>query len=312
MNIIIRKIQIPGAIIINILFSIGLHAQHDSTILSGPYLGQKVPGSDAEIFAPGIISTAANECCASFSIDGNSFLFTRGQSTLDGILLMQKVKSVWSKPELAPFSAGEQDWDCMFSPDSKRVFFSSGRPINDNGMTLKDYRIWVSERTKDAWSEPYLLPYPVNSGDHDSYPSLSEEGTLYFFSRRDGGIGEADIYSSTKINGNYSTIENPGEPVNSEYDDFDPFIAPDESYLIFCSNRPDGFGNYDMYITFKKKKGTWTKPVNMGEKINSASSEYAPILSPDGKFFFFTSNKTGNWDIYWMDSRIIKELKKSR
>jgi len=286
-----------------------LFAQDDSNKLKGPYLGQEPPGVEPQVFAPGIISTDANEGCSSFSKDGKLFLFTRGNSPLSGILMMEQVDGVWSNPQLAPFSVGKLDWDFMLAPNSKAVYISSGRPIHQDSSSVKDYRIWISEKTNNGWTEPRLLPYPVNSGHHDSYPSLTDDDVLYFFSYRDGGHGEADIYKSKKLNGQYTKVEILDDPVNSQYSDLDSFIAPDESYLIICSDRPGGFGSYDIYISFQETDGTWTIPVNMGNKINSPASEYIPSVSPDGKYFFFTSNKSGDRDIYWMDSRIIEELK---
>lgn len=212
--------------------------------------------------------------------------------------MMQQVNSVWSKPQLAPFSAGKYDWDFMLAPDNKTVYIASGRPPQEGGEPQKNYRIWTSKLTKKDWSEPLLLPFPVNSGQHDSDPSLTENNTLYFFSNRDGGLGEGDIYKSKMINGQYKNVENLGMPVNTKYHEVDPFFAPDKSYLITCSNKPGGFGSFDIYISFQKADGLWTKPKNMGDKINSESTEYIPYVTPDNKYFFFTSDKSKNREIY--------------
>jgi Tol biopolymer transport system component len=152
----------------------------------------------------------------------------------------------------------------------------------------------------------------VNSGQHDSYPSVTKDGTLYFFSRRDGGLGHGDIYRSTLSNGEYTQVENLGKPINTEYHEVDPYIAQDESYIIFCSDKPGGFGKADFYISFRRDEGLWTEAVHMGGKVNSPQAEYIPYVTPDGKYFFFTSNKSGNRDIYWVDAKIIDELKQRR
>jgi Tol biopolymer transport system component len=118
-----------------------------------------------------------------------------------------------------------------------------------------------------------------------------------------------DIYRANRVNGQYPKVENLGVPVNSEYHEVDAFVAPDESYMIFCSDRPGGYGKADFYVSFRKKDGSWTVPVNLGDKINSPFSEYIPSVSPDGKYFFFTTDKTGQRDIYWVDAKIIRSLK---
>ncbi len=290
--------------------SLVIFSQHpDFPVLKGPYFGQKPPGMTPEVFAPGIISTEATEGCSYFSKDGLLFLFGRAGSVQNGILIMEQKEGVWSNPRLAPFSAGEHDWDFTLAPDGKTVFVASGRPIKQGGAPLRDHQIWVSQRTDEGWSEPRLLPYPVNSGQHDSYPSVTEDGTLYFFSRRSGGLGRGDIYRSRQTTAQYTEVENLGEPINTQYHEVDPFIAPDESYLIFCSSRPGGYGKEDFYIVFRKKDASWTNPVNMGGKVNSPHQEYIPSVSPDGRYFFFTSNKSGNREIYWMDAKIIEGLK---
>jgi len=222
---------------------------------------------------------------------------------------MEQKDGVWSKPELAPFSAGRHDWDFTLAPDGKTVFVASGRPLEDGGAPVRNHRIWVSERTNKGWSEPRLLPFPVNSGYHDSHPSITENGTLYFFSRRSESLGSSDIYRSSNIENQYIKAENLGESINTRYGDLDPFIAPDESYLIFCSDRPGGYGKADLYIAFQVEDGSWIEPVNMGKHINTPYQEYIPCVTPDGKYFFFTSNKSGNRDIYWVAAKIIDTLK---
>ncbi len=293
---------------IGLFFSIVIctYAQQVKTNeISGMYLGQKTPRTTPEIFAPGIISTQANEGCSSFSNDGNLLLFTRLRAPLSGILIMEQADGLWTKPKLAPFSAGEYDWDFMLSPDDKKVFIASGRPIEEGGEPQKNYRIWISEKTNNGWSEAKLLPYPVNSGEHDSYPTLNSKNTLYFFSERKGGMGKGDIYKSELADGQYKKVELLGPPISTEYFEVDPFIARDDSYLITCSNKPGGFGGFDIYISFPTDEGFWTKPVNLGPEINSESDEYIPNVTPDGKYFFFTSAKSGDRKIYWVDAKIL-------
>ena len=119
----------------------------------------------------------------------------------------------------------------------------------------------------------------------------------------------SDIFKSRLIDGKYTRIENPGNAINTEYHEWDPYVAPDESYLIFCSTKPDGLGGDDLYISFLKKDGSWSAPVHMGKDINSPASENRPYVTTDGKYFFYTSTKRGNRDIYWVDAGIIGDMK---
>ncbi len=126
---------------------------------------------------------------------------------------------------------------------------------------------------------------------------------------RSGGLGEGDIYRSNRIDGKYPKVENLGAPINTPYHEVDSYVAPDESYMIFCSQKHGGFGNADFYISFRNKDDTWSDPINMGEKVNSEFAEYIPYVTPDGNYFFFTSNKAGNREIYWVDAKILDTYK---
>jgi hypothetical protein len=165
------------------------------------------------------------------------------------------------------------------------------------------------KKTDTGWTEPNHIGMEINTRYHDSYPCLAKNGNCYFFSRRPGGYGDSDLYISEFKNGKYQPPVNLGSRLNTSYHEWDTYIAPDESYMIYCSTMPGGLGGDDLYLTFKKKDGSWCRPVHMGKEINSEKSENRPYVSPVGKYLFFTSTKTGKRDIYWVDARIIETLK---
>ncbi len=88
-----------------------------------------------------------------------------------------------------------------------------------------------------------------------------------------------------------------------------PYIAPDESYILFAVNDFRNNPYNDLYISFKKQDGTWCTAINMGNRVNTPSHELYPVVSPDGKYLFFLSSRTGMSFPYWMDAGIIEELK---
>ena len=180
-----------------------------------------------------------------------------------------------------------QIWDFNIAPDGKTLFFTSKRPVDNTDNPSRFGKIWKTIYSAEGWSVPELLSAPINTeNSHDSYTSMTKNGTLYFFSDRDGNIGGCDIYRAKQINGEYPEIENLGSQINTIYNEYDLFIDPDERYLIFCSTRPGGYSNADLYISFNKGNDTWGEPTNLGETINSHGA-VCPSLTSDQRFFFF-------------------------
>lgn len=288
-------------------------------VLKGEYLGQKKPGSEPELFAKGIISSVRSEhCCCVFSPDGkevywgSSFPIPGSGYTMGKIFFMKRENNKWAIPQPAPFSSEFGEDVPFFSPDGKKLFFISRRPIEKGGKAGKE-NIWFVERIEDDWSEPKPVGPAVNSMDIHWEISVDKDYNLYFASRSGGGKGMNDIYCSKYENGRYQKPENLGELINTELVDDTPFIAPDKSYLIFARlGESNSFGGGDLYISFRKKDGSWTIPKNMGNRVNSKSHELCPIVSSDGKYLFFLSVINGNSDIYWMDAKIINELREEK
>ncbi len=279
----------------------------------GDYLGQNPPGTVPEVFAPGLISTDRAVASLAFTPDGKELYFAKDtpeQPDLNVIRFMRKENNRWSAPRDAPFSGEYRDWNLNLSPDGKRLYFTSRRPVSGK-EPKKDNDIWFVEKTEEGWGEPQNPGPPVNTELNDCYASVSRNGTLYYhgFGYKDG-IGGADIYRSRWVDGRYTQPENLGEAINSEHHDWDVFVAPDESYLIFASvGRPNGLGRGDLYVSFRQPDGSWSRAKNLGNVINSDADEICPSVSPDGKYLFFTSNRNGASAVYWVDVSVIKDLK---
>jgi len=285
--------------------------QTDFPKLTGSYLGQKPPEITPEIFAPGIISTDLSEGCSGWGNNMEYFIFQRWLNGKSQLYIMNQIDGIWGQPELLPFVDKYQVGDFTIAPDGKTMVFASNIFIDEIGSEGEGGNIWFVEKTKTGWTEPIQIGRPINTKYHDSYPSLAANKNLYFFSRKPGGFGQSDLYLSKLNNGKYEEPVNLGGILNTEYHEWDTYIAPDESYMIFCSMMPGGLGEDDLYITFRQDDGSWGRPIHMGNEINSDKSENRPYVSPDGKYFFYTSNKNGNRDIYWVDTRVFKTLRRT-
>jgi len=301
------------------LLWLNLHAKDDWPVLKGPYLGQKPPGKTPEIFAPGIISTGCSERIAAFTPDGKELYYVLWGAPFGVVLHLKEKNGRWTKPEVAPFS-GQYQGDFTMSGDGNTIVFSSNSPFSGTSAPQDHYYIWIVKRTATGWGKP--KPFGPRINLEESFagcPTIANNGNLYFFSDRAGSIGKEDIWMSKYIKGLYDEPGNLGNSVNSLDFDLDPFIAPDESYLIFTRIDKDRKGDADLFISFRNTDGTWAKPINMGPSINSAYKDEYAYITTDGKYLFFNSNRPsslnpkpipdGPGNIYWVDAAIINELK---
>jgi len=220
--------------------------------------------------------------------------------------VMALVEGLWTGPTRSVFPTAE--WYREFSgPDAPdEMIIARPRPkVREDDAFLLD--LWSVGQTGDGWSEPAVLA--INSDRFDTWPSVTADGTLYFFSSREGGYGRHDLYRSRKVKGTHTAVENLGPVINTEASELDPLVAPDESYLIFCSEARGGFGDQDLFVSFRQMDGSWGEPRNMGAGVNTAGEDMRPILSSDGNVLFFTSDISGVMNIHWLDVRYVERLR---
>ncbi len=266
------------------------------------------PKHKAEVFMDNIISKKGSaQMCAALLDNGQKFFFNELKEGNWAIHYSEWIGGNWSTPQPINFTSPNQtDRDFTFSPNQNYIYFGTDR----NGQNKQGLDIYVSKRVSEyEWSPPESICPEINTPANENYPCCVENGSIYFFSNRKEGLGGSDIYVSELKNGTYQTPVLLPKSINSVKNDWDAFVSPDESYIIFSSqNRKDTHGGQDLYISFKSENGNWQKSVNMGSEINSFSSEICPVVSADGKIFFFTSRKRGKADIYWIDAGFIKKL----
>jgi len=287
----------------------------------------------ARLFAPGIISTGMYERDGALSPDGQTFYYTlRYRRDMAGIAHSKKVKGTWGEPQMASFSGEYYDLEPVFHPDGKRLFFVSNRPVDETDST-GDFNIWYVTLTPNGWSEPVNPGPPLNRKGNEFYPSFTRDGSLYFTAEREHTHGGEDLYVCDYDGSRYMPPRNLGDSINTSKGEYNSFIAPDGSYIIYTSDgMGPGYGSGDLYIAFRDEKGVWRKAVNMGEAVNSEAFEFCPSLSPDGQYLFFTSQRkdqqikqkpmnytrlktfqgkpgNGNGDIYRIDIGIIDQIR---
>ncbi|MES2777602.1 MAG: hypothetical protein V4722_25710 [Bacteroidota bacterium] len=287
-----------------LFFVLRLAAQKRSPV---NYLEQKPPGKTASLFAPGIISTDSIEHSApAFSPDGKTVLWAimKMPSYQTCLLEMNFANNQWSSPHTPSFSdTTANEVYPNFSMGGDSLFFSSNR--KSSPFATRRNTLWYVTRIPEGWSQAKLLD--TNTYKRDIYASsVSENGTRYYtvgpFRNPDWNIYKTDPFGKT---------DSLPSHINSRGYEDGPFIAPDEGYLIFESDRqnsPERGG--DLYISFRDKNKNWAVPMNMGPQINSAATERFARVSPDGQYLFFGRNTGTGFDIYWIDASIINGLRK--
>lgn len=280
-----KLLMLASVISINIAFA-QEKIENDSSFLDieGSYLGQKPPGLVPELFAPDIIKTAHREAAAAFSPDLKEFYFRRrgGKYKNNTLVVIQYKDNRWTESVVLP-RAGEP----FISLDGKILYLGN------------KYR----DRTNSGWSEVKSLDAPFKD-IHIMRLTVSSKETYYFDEASETG----SIRYSRLIDGKR---EKP-RTLNIDMGKWNahPFIAPDESYLIWDDQRESGYGGADLYISFRKQDGSWGTAINLGAQINTEFAEAYGSVSPDGKYFFFHRSFGGDrGDIYWVDAKIIETLR---
>ena len=198
------------------------------------------------------------------------------------------------------------DYMPQSDPTGKLIYFTSTRKgglDSGDGSDGWGEDLWKIEKTEDGWSDPILLPEPINSYENDGAACFSGDGQtmVYVGCGREEGIGSCDLYIATLEGTEWTQPVNMGNVVNSEKWDSQPTISADGGTIIFTSDREGGYGGHDLYMTRRNRFGYWSIPVNLGEVINTPFGEGSPYLSSDGKTLYFTSlghPGYGNSDIF--------------
>jgi Tol biopolymer transport system component len=254
-----------------------------------------------EMFGPGVFSTGAWDFFVAFTPDGNTAYVNRANGSFSHFTIVETrlVGRAWSPPRIATFSGKWSDADPHLSPDGSKLFFISNRPLpGDTGVAAAtardDYDIWfIARGAAGEWGQPQHVGAPVTeSGFTEWSPSVAATGNLYFGSARKGGRGGNDLYLARWTGAAYEEPVNLGDSINTRGGEIEPWIAPDESYLIFSgANRGDGPGGYDLYIS-RRINGTWERARALPAGVNTSAYEYNQSVSPDGRWLYFSSTRS--------------------
>jgi hypothetical protein len=192
----------------------------------------------------------------------------------------------WSAPTVASFARNLTVYSASFGPGGESLFFT-GKPLSTAEGEEVEHDIFRVENRNGRWGEAENLGPPVNTAGSESAVAVAADGTLYF--HRPTESGPSDIWKAVWDGSRFNEPVRLGSPVNTDRNEARPFIAPDQSYMIFQSNREGSLGFQDLFITVRGKDGSWGEPSSLGEGVNSAASEFTPSVTPDGRYLFFST-----------------------
>lgn len=252
------------------------------------YFGQQPPGMRAEIFAPGLVSTDDLQVLPALAPDLSEFyFFEQSGEGAPGYRVLGERGGRWVS---WPLETTQGPGEVFISTDNTRMYLGA------------EYR----ERARDGWSELQSLGAPFT--DYEIMRlTVSDAGTYVFDERDEFGV----LRYSRVIDGERQPPQPFGGDINAGRWTAHPFIAPDESFLIFDSNREDGYGDEDLYVSFREPDGDWGEAINLGDAVNSEHDDIFGAVSPDGRYLFFSRiNLEGpQANIMWVDASVLHDLR---
>ena len=262
----------------------------------------------AELFGHGVFSTAEYELPPTFDLNGNRAWWTVSTPVygrIRWIVESRRTARGWTPPVMASFSGQYDDADPYVSPDGSQLFFLSKRPVAAGQPARRDLDIWVMQREGNGWGAPRHLGNRVNGPNDEHYVTATRDGRLVIAAVRADSRNQGDLYEIPIENGEYGEPRNLGPVVNGpDTHETTPWVSPDGSVIIFgARGRQDSFGQIDLYVTVRDSvTGAWSAPVNLGPGVNSAGTDYCPLISPDGEWLYFSSTRS------WIDNGLERPI----
>ncbi|MEJ7693049.1 hypothetical protein [Daejeonella sp.] len=238
-----------------------------------------------KLFESGLISD--NQSFGlTISPNGKELLFVKafgGRDTLQ-IFYSTNVNGTWQKPILASFADTRyRQIDPVFSPDGQTVLFNSLTSIENS------FDVYVTNKTTTGWTKPERISDSINTSSSDFYATITNKKHIYFTRRTKSN----DIYVSYHIKDKYQNAVLLDKTINTEGNESNPYISPTEEFIIFFADYKNGFGDTDLYISFKKQN-KWSYPINLGDEINSKIGEFCPSIDFKNKLFLFSRTEVVN------------------
>ena len=283
---------------------------YPTTGAGGPALGADAPGMEPSRVLDGIVNTEAIELNGVIADGGREFWFPRRTEGVFRMFRMRIENGRWSHPHevsLLPAGVDPLGVDMTLSADGQDLVFVGPGPSLD---------LWHARRGRFGWSTARRLSAPISTESQEIYPCFVRDGSLYFSSNRAGGQGGSDLWRAQRQeDGSFAEAVNLGPTINTEHQEGDAWINPDETLMVFASDRPGGLGGYDLWISFRGDDGDWSAPRNLGPSFNSEAADYCPMGTWNESLFSFSRRDGRSWaevtqgEIFWVDAAALEAFR---
>jgi outer membrane protein OmpA-like peptidoglycan-associated protein len=285
-----------------------------------------------EPYAVNGVCTEVDEYLPSISPDNQIIFFTRKQPHIKRVgeyiqsdredeFFFKSVRNPETgefdkgKPMPYPFNSNSNEGGATVSVDNNHLYFTVSK---NEGGEQPNFDIYFSDFINGEWTKPEKVPEINDPIAWDSQPTLASDGkTLYFCSDRKGGYGGVDIYKTVRDmkTGKWSAPVNAGRPINTNGNEYAPFLHSDFQSLYFSSDGHPSIGGVDVFYTHFGEDGKWSEPKNLGIPINTTGDDIGFFVSTDGRYAYFASNQAsrgkgrgkGKFDIYYFE--LYKEVR---
>ncbi|MBE8400008.1 OmpA family protein [Leptospira borgpetersenii] len=267
----------------------------------------------------GSINTNLNEFGISLTDSGNVLYFysKRENSIYTDLYKSTRVGDKWQQgEEIENLNSNYDDQSPFILNQEEGIIFSSNRDGSiefqlSNGKIGVSRDLYFSKKIDSSWIKPMALPRTVNTEEIEENPFLFDN-RLYFTRYPFGQVSEADIFVSVYRNKTWEKATSLPGPINTAYSEIAATISRDGKTIYFSSNRPGGFGGYDLYKSTLLANGDFSEPINLGPDINTAGDEAFYLEAADGSTFYFCRRSGHDYDVYSIVSNPFQELEKGK
>lgn len=258
----------------------------DASALQSQVVAPVIPSSgvstDAATPAMQLPWQSEHDASPAFMPDRQALFFTRGRGLARRIFFAHRDGNRWSAPVPASFSGTWMDMEPAMAPDGSYLIFASNRPVMPGGKALDGYyddkaqpnrggNLWRVNRVGDGWGAPVRLPDVVNSSPSIYAPTVAADGSLYFM-KADPATSHFRLYLSRFADGHLQA-PTPLPFSDGVTDDYDPAVAPDQSFIVFTSDRkPSSTTESHLFVAFATPAG-WSTPIDLGPSGTEARLE---------------------------------------